>query len=77
MSRHKISFWKVTVIVIAASLLFPFCVSVKPYERQYLSNPGMKPPEHSMVTRYESHWRTTVEAQDLSADAQGGGCACK
>ncbi|RME92728.1 MAG: DUF4266 domain-containing protein [Candidatus Hydrogenedentota bacterium] len=67
---------KIAIFLFSALTLLN-CQSVKPYERQYLSQPGMKEDPLSLRSRYESHWRSTVEAQDLSTSLAGGGCACK
>ena len=49
---------------------------VKPYERERLADPIMKPGSDGLAARHREHVLVVREAARGANTAQGGGCGC-
>lgn len=49
---------------------------VKPYEREHLADPIMKPGSDGLAARHREHVLVVREAARGANSAQGGGCGC-
>ncbi len=52
------------------------CVTVKPYERQYLAQPEMDPATDALEEIFYSHFEAAREGGFGGHGAAGGGCGC-
>ena len=66
--------------IAAATLLLAGCKPiepwVKPYERERLADPIMKPGGDGLAARHREHVLVVREAARGANTAQGGGCGC-
>ncbi len=49
---------------------------VKPYEREHLADPIMRPGGDPLASRHQEHVLVVREAARGATGAQGGGCGC-
>jgi hypothetical protein len=49
---------------------------VKPYEREHLADPIMKPQRDALAERHREHVFDVREAARGATGVQGGGCGC-
>ena len=52
------------------------CVQVKPWQREYLSRPGMQGKRPPGESRMEQHALGSREGADGGTGKAGGGCGC-
>ena len=52
------------------------CSHVKPYEREYLTRPGMDHTREEMAEEFEAHAHEAREGAVGSSSSPGGGCGC-
>jgi hypothetical protein len=52
------------------------CVTVKPYEREYLALPEMNPASDALEESFYSHIESAREGAFGGHGAAGGGCGC-
>jgi hypothetical protein len=53
------------------------CTHVKPYEREYLTHPGMDRKREALAEEFEGHVHDSREAANGNgASSTGGGCGC-
>lgn len=55
------------------------CVTTKPYEREYLTRPGMDNHGDSQAAEFEAHAQSAREGAiggHGTVEATGGGCGC-
>lgn len=52
------------------------CATVPPYEREYLSRPGMDSSRRVAEMRFETHVHNSREASAGGESSAGGGCGC-
>jgi hypothetical protein len=67
------------VLVILGSLAFGACVTVKPYEREFLTRPGMDMHGEAQAGEFEAHLQSAREGAVGGhglVEATGGGCGC-
>ncbi|HZE92760.1 MAG TPA: DUF4266 domain-containing protein [Rhizobacter sp.] len=66
-------------LLCAASLLSacaPIEPWVKPYERERLADPMMKPSRDSLAEKHRTHVSEVREGARGATGVQGGGCGC-
>ena len=59
-----------------AALAVGGCVTVKPYEREYLALPEMNPASDALEESFYSHIESAREGAFGGHGAAGGGCGC-
>ncbi len=64
------------VILIFACLTFSNCVTVRPYEREFLADKIMDFDAIGGEISMEQHFLETREGSSGGAGGAGGGCAC-
>lgn len=52
------------------------CARVKPYQREYLSEPAMVSDRTKSTRRFEQHRAGAREGADGGTGEPGGGCGC-
>lgn len=52
------------------------CATVAPYEREYLTRPGMDVEREGREARFRSHVYDSRAAAIGSSETSGGGCGC-
>ena len=57
-------------------VVFDGCAHVAPYEREYLTRPGMDTGREAFAEGFVVHVRASREGGMESADSAGGGCGC-
>lgn len=66
--------------VLALQLAFlGACATVQPYQREYLTRPGMDTHDESMAGQFEAHAQSAREGAiggHGTAESTGGGCGC-
>ena len=58
---------------------FGACVTVQPYQREYLTRPGMDTHDEAMAGAFEPHAQSAREGAvggHGTAESTGGGCGC-
>jgi len=58
---------------------FGACATVKPYEREYLTRPGMDMKGEALASIFEAHVQSAREgaaAGHVTFESAGGGCGC-
>jgi hypothetical protein len=66
-------------LVILGSLAFGACVTVKPYQREYLTRPGMDMHGEAQAGEFEAHLQSAREGAvggHGTIESTGGGCGC-
>lgn len=66
-------------LVALCSLAFGACVTVKPYQREYLTKPGMETQGESQPAEFEAHLQSAREGAiggHGTVENTGGGCGC-
>jgi hypothetical protein len=61
---------------LALALASSACVTVKPHQRQHLSQPEMTPATDRLEEYFYSHVESAREAGFGGHGAAGGGCGC-
>lgn len=64
------------VVAIALALASNACVTVQPYQRQYLAQPEMDPATDALEETFHSHIESAREGGFGGHRASGGGCGC-
>jgi hypothetical protein len=64
------------VIAIVLALASSACVTVQPYQRQYLAQPEMDPATDTLEETFHSHIESAREGSFGGHRASGGGCGC-
>jgi len=68
------------VIALASfALAMNACTHVKPYQREYLTRPGMDTSGEMMVGEFEAHVQSAREGAiggHCTTESTGGGCGC-
>lgn len=75
MSRMLASVLLVSTLILAAS----GCSHVQPYQREYLTRPGMDNHEEAFAGEFEAHVQSAREGAVGGhglTDSSGGGCGC-
>jgi hypothetical protein len=69
---------RLAVCLLAATLLGACAIQpwVKPYERERLADPVMKPGRNTLAQRDLTHAREVREGARGATGVQGGGCGC-
>jgi hypothetical protein len=52
------------------------CSHVKPYEREYMTRPGMDTTSEELAQEFESHVQNAREGAPGRGSIAGGGCGC-
>lgn len=67
-----------SIVVCALALCFGAlgCSHVKPYEREYLTRPGMETESEEFAQEFEAHVQNAREAAPGRGSIAGGGCGC-
>jgi len=52
------------------------CSHVKPYEREYMTRPGMENESEEFAQEFEAHVQNSREGAPGRGSAVGGGCGC-
>jgi hypothetical protein len=65
--------WAAALVLVGA---LAGCASVKPYEREFLSDPVMDPAMDQKVELRDMKWMEAREGSTGGAGGAGGGCAC-
>ena len=71
----KNNFWKIFLAIIT-SMLLSACSVVKPYEREYLSDPLMKSDGVFTKQSLEQKFFSTQEGSVGGGTGVAGGCGC-
>jgi hypothetical protein len=61
---------------VLCALLASGCTHVKPYEREYLTRPGMDTTHAAMSEEFEAHVYDAREGANGARSSTGGGCGC-
>ena len=61
---------------LCASLGATGCVTVKPYQREILSQRSMDPATERVEDKFRQHWAESREGPSGGFGAAGGGCGC-
>ena len=67
---------RLTLSLVAMSLLLTACSSVKPWERDWLAEYGMRPNRDPLTTATREHLWFSREAANGGRSIGGGGCGC-
>ncbi len=69
---------RMLVVSLLLALSVGGCVSVAPYEREYLASPAMNPQYESGESGFQSHVFNSREGTTggSGTGATGGGCGC-
>lgn len=62
-----------------SAFVFGACATVKPYEREYLTKPGMDMHGESQAGEFEAHLQSSREGAiggHGTVESTGGGCGC-
>lgn len=52
------------------------CGHVRPYEREYMTRPGMDVESEELATEFEAHAQNAREGAPGRGSSVGGGCGC-
>ena len=52
------------------------CSHVRPYEREYLTRPGMESDAEALTQEFEAHVQNAREGAPGRGSVAGGGCGC-
>ena len=52
------------------------CSHVKPYEREYMTRPGMETESEEFAQEFEAHVHNAREGAPGRGSISGGGCGC-
>ncbi len=75
MTKNRTTFFKVFIVIIIA-INSTSCLSVKGYEKMYLSDPDMK-LSSTATDRFETNFQVYREASaGANGGKTGGGCGC-
>jgi hypothetical protein len=64
------------VILVVALAACGGCASVKPYQREFLSERIMTPGADVAEIRFRQHWQFAREGSEGGFGGAGGGCGC-
>ena len=68
---------KLRLLLMAAALLAPpACVSVRPEDKEHLAEPAMTFGDEGMSEQHEQHVLDNREGSTGGGDTRGGGCGC-
>lgn len=59
-----------------ACALLAGCAHVRPYEREYLTRPGMETSRERLSEAFIAHVQDAREGAPGSSESPGGGCGC-
>ncbi len=62
--------------LLAGAFIFGGCASVKPWERETLSRPGMQVDPEPLISGCDDHIYFSREASKGGRSFGGGGCGC-
>jgi hypothetical protein len=68
-----------SLLALGLSLSTSACATVHPYEREYLTRPGMDPHPDAMAAEFEAHVQSSREGAiggRNTVESTGGGCGC-
>lgn len=68
-----------TCLLLALTVCSAACSTVKPYEREYLTRPGMDTHGDSQAAEFEAHAQSAREGAiggHGMVESTGGGCGC-
>lgn len=70
-----------TCLALVACCALPLgaCATVKPYEREYLTRPGMEMSDEQQAAEFEAHLQSSREGAvggHITVESTGGGCGC-
>ena len=67
-----------TVVCLLLMLSWAGCSHVHPYEREYLTRPGMDMQREAFVALFEAHVQSSREGASGGnmTESTGGGCGC-
>ena len=67
-------------LLACSALALGACVTVKPYEREYLTKPGMDMRDEAQASEFEAHLQGSREGavggHGTVESSTGGGCGC-
>ncbi len=75
MKRNRIIFL-LSILPWCLQGLISGCATVKPYQREYLSQRIMDFDKEKVEEAKERHWLETLEGSTGGMGGAGGGCAC-
>ena len=75
MRRVRLAGGLLALVVLAA--VAAGCSSVRAWEKEYLADPVMTPPDEAAEAMRELKWLETREGSTGGTGGAGGGCACK
>lgn len=67
---------KLILLSLVAMLFVSGCAAVKPWEREYLADPIMRPDYNKEEKAVREHFLGTREGSTGSFGVSGGGCGC-
>jgi hypothetical protein len=70
---------RAAAVALAGALLLGGCAAepwVKPYERERLADPIMKPSRDALADKHHEHVYGVREGARGATEVQGGGCGC-
>ncbi len=70
--RH---FWLLVLVLVTLASLGG-CVTVHPYEREYLTRPSMDTTSESDEMSFQEHVHDSREGATGGGSSTGGGCGC-
>jgi len=68
--------WSILVAGLALTLGALGCSHVKPYEREYMTRPGMESANEEFALEFEAHAQNAREGAPGRGSVAGGGCGC-
>lgn len=75
--RRRVGASALLLGVLVGALALPGCARVRPYEREFLSDPIMDRAARLMDLDRDQKWLEAREGSIGGASGAGGGCACK
>ncbi len=75
MKRNHLVFF-ICLLLLGLQGLISGCATVKPYQREYLSQRIMDFDKEKVEEAKERHWLETLEGSTGGMGGAGGGCAC-
>ena len=64
------------LLAVALLLFAAGCSHVRPYEREYMTRPGMENETEEFAQEFEAHAQNAREAAPGRGSVIGGGCGC-
>lgn len=75
-TRLSGSIARAVLFSVAVSGLLPACVTVRPYEREYLARPSMDLSSEGNESSFRAHVHDSREGATGGHGSTGGGCGC-